>query len=60
MPYNQDRKMVTSIIQFPLVDIGKGCVYTGSKQKSAAILENRYVFIKEKKKQVEKQCFIEV
>lgn len=57
MPYNQDRKMVTSIIQFPLVDIGKGCVYTGSKQKSAAILENRYVFIKGKKKASGKTVF---
>lgn len=50
MLYNQDRKMVTSIIQFPLLDISKLCVYTWSKQISAAIPESRHVFIEGEKK----------
>lgn len=37
-------------MQFPLLDMCKGYVYTRSKQKSAAIFENRYVFIKGKRK----------
>lgn len=37
-------------MQFPFLDIGKGYVYTRSKQKSAATSENRYVFVRGKRK----------
>lgn len=37
-------------MQFPFLDICNGYVYTRSKQKSTATSENRYVFIRGKRK----------